>query len=64
MKPVVVDSCTHIDFGVKDNGKGPNFKVGDQVRISKYKNVFAKNYNPSLAKEIFVIGKVNRKSKH
>ena len=43
MKPVDVNSSTtYIDFN-KDNIKeGPESKIGDYVRISKYKNVFAK----------------------
>ena len=34
--------------------KNPKFKVGDHVRISKYKNVFAKGYTPNWSEEIFV----------
>ena len=29
------------------NYKDPKFKVGDHVRISKYKNIFAKEYTPN-----------------
>ena len=32
---------------VKDNKNDPKFKVGDHVRISKYKNIFAKGYTPN-----------------
>ena len=38
--------------------KNPKFKVGDHVRISKYKNIFAKGYAPNWSEEIFVIKKV------
>ena len=38
--------------------KDPKFKVGDHVRISKYKNNFAKGYTPNLSEEVFVIKKV------
>ena len=38
--------------------KNPKFKVGDYVRISKYKNIFAKGYAPNWSEEIFVIKKV------
>ena len=38
--------------------KNPKFKVGDYVRISKYKNIFAKGYAPNWLEEIFVIKKV------
>ena len=36
----------------------PNFKIGDFVRISKYKNIFAKNYVPNWSDEVFVIEKI------
>ena len=39
----------------KGNDKDPKFKIGDHVRISKYKNVFAKGYTPNWSAEIFVI---------
>ena len=42
----------------KVNDKDPKFKVGDHVRISKYKNIFAKGYTPNWSEEIFVIKKV------
>ena len=35
-----------------------NFNAGDHVRISKYKNIFAKGYTPNWSEEIFVIKKV------
>ena len=41
MKPVDVKSSTYIDFGVENNEKDPKFQVGDHVKISKYKNIFA-----------------------
>ena len=40
------------------NDKDPKFKVGDHVRISKYKNIFAKGYMPNWSEEVFVIEKV------
>ena len=42
----------------KINDKDSKFKVGDHVRISKYKNIFAKGYTPSWSEEIFVIKKI------
>ena len=44
MKPVDVKDDTYISIGIEVNDKDPQFKVGDHVRISKYKNVFAKGY--------------------
>ena len=49
---------THIDFGKEVNDKDPKFKVGDHVRISKYKNIFAKGYTPNWSEEVFVIKEV------
>ena len=50
---------TYIDFPKEVNEKDPNFKVGDHVRISKYKNIFAKGYTPNWSEEVFLIKKVN-----
>ena len=47
MKPVDVKDNTYIDFEKEVNDKDPKFKVGDHVRISKYKNVFAKGCTPN-----------------
>ena len=44
IKPVDVKSNTYIDSSKEINDKDPKFKVGDIVRISKYKNIFAKGY--------------------
>ena len=44
MKSVDVKSSTYIDFNKENSKEGPKFKVGDDVRISKYKNIFAKGY--------------------
>ena len=58
MKPVDVKSSTYIDFGIENNEKDPKFQVGDQVRISKYKSIFAKGYTTNWSEEIFVIKKL------
>ena len=58
MKPVDVKSNTYIDSTKETNNKSPKFKIGDTVRISKYKNIFAKGYNPNWSEEAFVIKKV------
>ena len=54
MKPVDVKDNTYIDFLKKVNDKNPKFKVGDQIRISKYKNIFCKGYMPNLSEEMFI----------
>ena len=58
MKPIDVKDNTYIDFGKEVNGNDPKFKVGDHVRISKYKNIFAKGYIPNWSEEFFVIKEI------
>ena len=63
MKLVDVKDNTYIDpmelhSGKEVNDKDPKFKVGDHVRISKYKNIFAKGYTPNWSEEVFLIKKV------
>ena len=41
--------------------KDPKFKVGDHVRISKYKNIFAKDYTPNWSEEVFVTKEIKNK---
>ena len=42
----------------KVNDKDPKFKIGDHVRISKYKNIFAKRYMPNWSEEVFIINRI------
>ena len=58
IKPIDVKNNTYIDSSKEVNGKDPELKVGDHVRISKYKNIFAKGYTPNWSEEVFVIKKV------
>ena len=63
MKPVDVKDNTCIDSTELHskkvvNDKNPKFRVGDHVRISKHKNIFAKGYTPNQSEEVFVIKKV------
>ena len=58
MKLVDVKDNTYIDFKKIVNDKNPKSKVGDHVRISKCKNIFAKGYTPNSSEEVFVIKKV------
>ena len=58
MKPIDVKDNTYINTSKEINDKYPKFKVGYHVRISKYKNIFAKGYMPNWSKEVFVIKKV------
>ena len=58
VKPVDVKSNTYIDPTKEINNKDPTFKVSDNVRMSKYKNIFAKGYISNWSGESFVIKKV------
>ena len=58
MKPIDVKDNTYVNADKEINNKDPKFKVGDHVRISKYKNIFAKGYMPNWSEEVFVIKKV------
>ena len=57
-KPVDVKSNTYIDSSEWINDGDPKFKIGDTVRISKYKNIFLKGYVPDWSEEVFVIKKI------
>ena len=58
MKLIKVKDDTYID-SIKDvNDKDPKFKVGDHVRISKYKNIFPKGYTPIGLKKFFWLKKL------
>ena len=57
MKPIHVQDNTYIDSGKEVNDNDPKFKVGNHVRISKYKSNFAKGYTPNWSEEVFVIKK-------
>ena len=58
MKPIDVgdDKRAYID---EHNEKNSRFKIGDRVRISKLKNIFAKGYTPNWSTEIFIVNKIN-----
>ena len=58
MKPVAVKSSTYIDSSKEIDNRDPKFKIGDIVRISKYKNAFANVYTPNGSEEVFLIKKV------
>ena len=58
MKPKDVGDDNFAEYVEESNEKDPKFKVGDRVRISKYKNVFAKEYAPNWSEEVFILDKV------
>ena len=57
MKPIDVTDDYYAKYNEDFNKKAPKFKVGDHARISKYKNIFAKGYNPDWS-EVLVINKI------
>ena len=58
MKPIEVKDSEYIDSIKEVNDKGRKFKVGNHVRISKYKNIFAKGYTSNWSEDVFVIKEV------
>ena len=60
MKRVDVNSSISIDFNKENNMEDPNFKVGENVRISKYKSIFAKGFVTNWSEEVFVVAKVKK----
>ena len=58
MKPVDAKDNTYIDFKKEVNDKDPKFKIGDHVRISRYKIIFAKGCAPNWSEEDFVVSKI------
>ena len=57
MKPIDVKNNSFAEYNEESNEKDPKFKIGDHVRISKYKNIFAKGYTPNWSEEIFIVKK-------
>ena len=68
MKPINVKDTTKSSslernnkrvYADEHNKKDSRFKLGDRVRISKFKNIFAKGHTPNWSKEIFIVDKIN-----
>ena len=55
MKPIDVTGDSYAEYNEDFNKKDPKFKVGDHVKISKYKNIFAKGYAPNWTEEVLVV---------
>ena len=58
MKLTDVTSDSYAEYNEDSNEKDPKFKVGDHVRISKYKNIFAKGYTQNWSEEVFIISRL------
>ena len=58
-KPIEVTGDYYAKYNEDpSNKKDPTFKVGDNVRTYKYKNIFAKGYTPNWSEEVFVINRI------
>ena len=58
MKPIDITDDFYAEYNEDSNKRNPKFKVGDHVRICKYKNIFARGYVSNWSEEIFLIKKV------
>ena len=58
MKPIGVTVDSYAEYNKDFNKKDPKLKVGDHIRISKYKNIFAKGYAPNWSEEVFVVSEI------
>ena len=57
IKPIDVTNDSYVEYNEDFNKKSPKFKVNDHVRISKYKNIFAKGYVPNWS-EVFIVNEI------
>ena len=57
-KPIDVTNNCYVEYNEDLNKKGLKFKVNDHVRISKYKNIFAKGYVPNWSEEVFIVNEI------
>ena len=58
IKPIDVTSDSYAEYNKDSNEKDPKFNNGDHVRVSKYKNIFAKEYTQNWSEEVFVFSKI------
>ena len=58
MKPIDLTSDSYAEYNKDSNVTKPKFKVGDLVKIQKYKNIFAKGYMQNWSEEVFVASNI------
>ena len=58
MRPIDNKDNVYIDSRKEVNHRDPKFKAGDDVRISKYKSIFAKGQTPNWSEKVFVVSKI------
>ena len=61
MRPIDVTSDSYAEYSEDSNVTKPKFNVGDYVRISKYKKIFAKGCTQNRSEEVFVVSKLKTK---
>ena len=55
MKSFNLNPSLYFEFDKENDKEGPKFKIGDHVRTSKYKSIFAKGYIPNQHEEHFLL---------
>ena len=58
MKPIDVTTHPYAECNEDSNEKNSKLKFGDRVRISKYKNIFAKGCTQNSSDEVFIITRI------
>ena len=58
IKPIDVTDDSFAEYNEESNKKDAKFKIGNHVRISKYKNIFANGYTPNWSEEVFIVSKI------
>ena len=58
IKSIDVTSDSYAEQNEDSNVTKPKFKVGDHVRKSKYKIIFAKGYTKNWSGEVFFVSKI------
>ena len=58
MKLIDFTSDSYAKYNEDFNKKEPKYEVGDHVRISKHKNIFAKGYAQNWSEEVFTISRI------
>ena len=58
MKPIDITDDSYAEYNENFNKKDLKFKVGDHVRVSKYKKMFAKGYTPNQSEDVLVVSKI------
>ena len=62
MNPIDVIDDSYAEYNEDFNKNNAKFKIGDHVRVSKYKSIFTKEYAPNWSEEVFVVSKIKKKS--